>query len=297
MGFGFLCLVRINYIFFAPLLAFVFFDSFAELWKNKWNYLYAILCGTAGFMLVFVWQFVVNKIQFGSPFIWPYSLHNYAPDRGFVWRVVPYGFKYLCQTNYVYLVLGLSSLFFIPERKTRVLLTLWIFPTLLFFFGYPIVFNNPTRFIFAVFPPLLAAVVMNPVWTAPWPVRIKAALVVFGSCLLCKANLFFDHFQPWSLDKCGVSNTAFIIIQCVICLFCCAVIFSMRRELEADHANTIRHFRFLILFTAVFFLGSYCPYVAAILVLASFVYGLRDTLLFITAPEKPDQLSERINSL
>ena len=295
MGFGFLCLVRINYIFFAPLLAFVFYDSFAELWKNKWNYLYAVLCGSAGFMIVFIWQFVVNKIQFGSPFIWPYSLHNYAPDRGFVWNVVPYGFKYLCQTNYVYLVLGLSSLFFIPERKIRVLLTLWIFPTLLFFFGYPVIFNNPTRFIFALYPPLLAAVVMNPVWKAAWPVRIKAGLVVFSLCLLGKSNLFFDHFQPWSLDKCGVTNTVFILIQCVICLFCCAVIFSMRKEIEAGCAETIRHFRFLILFTAVFFLGSLCPYVVAILVLAAFVYGLRDTLLFITAPGETDRLSERMN--
>jgi|GEM_PF-3256815 len=285
MGFGFLCLVRINYIFFAPLLAFVFYDSFSELWKNKWNYLCAAVCGTAGFMIVFVWQFVLNKIQFGSPFIWPYSLHKYAPDRGFVWSVVPYGFKYLCQTNYIYLVLGLSSLFFIPERKIRALLTLWIFPTLLFFCGYPIVFNNPVRFIFALYPPLLAAMVMNPVWKAEWSVRIKAAMVVFSLCVLGKSNLFFDHFQPWNLGKYGVTNTAFIIIQCVICLFCCAVIFSMRKEIEAGCAETIRHFRFLILFTAVFFLGSLCPYIAGILVLAALVYGLRDTVLLITAPE------------
>ena len=53
MGFGFLCLVRINYIFFAPLLAFIFYDSFSGLWKNKRNYLFAALCGKAGFMIVF----------------------------------------------------------------------------------------------------------------------------------------------------------------------------------------------------------------------------------------------------
>ena len=295
MGFGFLCLVRINYIFFAPLLAFVFYDSFSGLWKNKWNYLRAFLCGTAGFMIVFVWQFVLNKIQFGSPFIWPYSLHNYAPDRGFVWSIFPYGFKYLCQTNYIYLVLGLSSLFLIPERRTRVLLTLWIFPTLLFFCGYPVIFNNPTRFIFALYPPLLAAVVMNPVWKTEWPVRIKAGLVVFSLCLLGKSNLFFDHFQPWGLDKFGVTNTAFIVIQCVIFLFCCGVIFSMHREIKADRPETVRYFRFLILFTAVFFFGSLCPYIVGILVLAALVYGLRDTVQFITAPGESDRLTERMD--
>ena len=281
MGFGFLCLVRINNILFAPFLAFVFYDSFSGLWKNKRNYLYALLCGIAGLMTVFIWQLLLNKIQFGSPFVGPYSLHENGPDRGFGWDVIPYGFRFLWQTNFVYMTLGISSLFFIPERKNRVLLTLWIFPFLLFFIGYPGVFNNPIRFIFALYPPLLAAIVMNPVWQAAWPVRIKAALVVFCSCLLCKSNIFYIRFQPWNLGMFGISNNVFIIIQGMICLFCCAVIFSMRKELRTDYANTIRHFRFLILFTAVFFFGSVCPYIAGILVAAAVVYGLRDTWMVI----------------
>jgi hypothetical protein len=281
MGFGFLCLIRINYILFAPLLALVFYDSFSELWKDKRNYLYAALCGIAGVLAVWVWQLILNKIQFGSPFVGPYSLHKYGPDRGFGWDVIPYGFKYLCRTNYVYMLSGISSLFFLSDRKIRALLTLWIFPTLLFFFGYPGVFNNPTRFIFALYPPLLAALVMNPIWQAAWTVRIKAALVLFSSCLLCKSDIFFTHFQPWNLGKCGISNTAFMVIQGVVCLFCCAVIISMRKELRTDHANTIRHFRFLILYTAVFFLGSACPYIVGILVLAAFIYGLRETFLHV----------------
>ncbi|MBO4633665.1 MAG: hypothetical protein J5858_17250 [Lentisphaeria bacterium] len=298
LGFGFICLVRINYIFFAPLLAFVFYDSFSALWLNKRNYLYAISYGMTGFITAFVWQLIMNKIQLGSPFIWPYSLHEFSPDRGFVWNIVPYGFKCLCQTNYIYMILGVSSLFFLPDRKTRVLFALWIFPTLFFFSGSewnssitnsasiglsktsssaPIVFNNPIRFIFALYPPLLAALVMNPVWKAIWSVRIKAALVLVSSCLLCKSNIFFTYFQPWNLEKTGLSNTVFIITQGIVCLFCCAVIFSMRKELEADHDGVVRHLRFLILFTAVFFLGSVCIYIAGILVLAAFAYGLHDT--------------------
>ena len=277
MGFGFLCLVRINYIFFAPLLAFVFYDSFSALWNDKRNYLYAALCGTVGFMIVFVWQFIINDIQFGSPFVWPYSLHKFAPDRGFVLNVIPYGFKFLCQNNYIYMILGISSWFFIPERKKRVLLALWIFPVLLFFTGYPIVFNNPMRFIFALYPPLLAALVSNPVWQSPRTVRIKALLVMICSCLLCKSNIFFLPYQPWNLGKYGISNNSFILVQTIVCLFCCAVIVSMRKELRADYANTIRHFRFLIVFTSVFFLGSVCIYIAGLLVLAALVYGLHDT--------------------
>ncbi len=288
MGFGFLCLVRINYIFFAPLLAFLFYDSFSELWQNKRSYLYAALCGTAGFMTVFIWQFVLNKIQFGSPFIWPYSLHQYAPDRGFVWNVVPYGFKFLCQTNYIYIILGVSSLFFIPERKTRVLLTLWIFPTLLFFCGYPIVFNNPIRFIFALYPPLTAAIVMNPIWKVAWNIRIKAALVVFSACLLCRSNIFY--LQPWDLGKYGLSGRAYIIIQCAVFLFCCAILARMHREIRPDDADTIRHFRFLILFSAVFFLGSACIYLAGLLVLAAFVYGLRDIRIVLRQPQQGGNL-------
>ena len=118
---------------------------------------------------------------------------------------------------------------------------------------------------------------MNPVWQSEWTVRIKAALVVFSSCLLCKSNIFFVYIQPWNLGKYGLSNTAFMVIQGVVCLFCCAVIISMRKELKTDYANTVSHFRFLILYTAAFFLGSACPYIVGILVLAAFVYGLRDT--------------------
>ena len=239
-------------------------------------------------MTVFIWQFVLNKIQFGSPFIWPYSLHQYAPDRGFVWNVVPYGFKFLCQTNYIYIILGVSSLFFIPERKTRVLLTLWIFPTLLFFCGYPIVFNNPIRFIFAFYPPLLAAIVMNPVWKVAWNIRIKAALVVFSACLLCRSNIFY--LQPWDLGKYGLSGRAYIIIQCAVFLFCCAILARMHREIRPDDADTIRHFRFLILFSAVFFLGSACIYLAGLLVLAAFVYGLRDIRIVLRQPQQGGNL-------
>ena len=293
-GFGFICLVRINYIFFAPLLAFIFHDSFSGLWKDKRYYLYAVLCGAAGFMAVFGWQFVLNKIQFGSPFVWPYSLHPFAPDRGFVWSVVPYGFKFLFQTNYVYLVLGISSLFFIPERKIRVLLFLWIFPMLLFFCGYPVVFNNPVRFILPLYPPLLAAVVMNPVWKAVWNVRIKTAAVVACLCCLCKSSLFsLTDYLPWTLQEYGVSGTAFAIVQSLICLFCCAVIFSMRKELKADHDNTIRHFRFLILFTAVFFLGSLYIYVAGILILAALAYCLRDTWMLIREINGKNGIADR----
>ena len=51
----------------------------------------------------------------------------------------------------------------------------------------------------------------------------------------------------------------------------------MRKEIKPEDVDTIRHFRFLILFTAVFFLGSVCVYLAGLLVLAAFAYGLRDT--------------------
>ena len=276
MGFGFLCLVRINYIFFAPLLAFVFYDSFSELWNDKRNYLYTVLCGTAGFLAVLIWQLILNRIQFGSPFIGPYSLHKYGPDRGFGLDIIPYGFRFLCQTNYVYLILGLSSFFFLPDRRFRALLTLWIFPVFFFFVGFPGVFQHPFRFIMALIPLLVAAMVLNPVWQAAWTVRIKAALVVFSSCLLCKSNIFFTHFQPWNLGKYGLSNIDFLVIQGLVCLFCCAVIISMRKELRTDYANNISHFRFLILFTAVFFSGSVYVYIAALLVLAAFVFGMRD---------------------
>ena len=307
LGFGCLCLIRMNYIFFAPLLAFVFYDSFSALWQDKRNYLYAFLCGTAGFLTGFVWQFIVNKIQLGSPFIWPYSLHRFSPDRGFGWDLIPYGFKCLFQSNYVYLITGISSWFFIPDRKTRTLLALWIFPMLFFFCGaewnspltnsakvtvsetgsiVPLIFNNPIRFLLSLYPPLLAAVVMNPVWKTAWSVRIKALLVVVSSCLLCKSNIFFVHFQPWDLGRFGWSNTVFFTVQCLVCLFCCAVIFSMRKELEADYVNTIRPLRFLILFTAVFFLGSVCIYLAGIPVLAAVVCGLRDTWLTVREIQK-----------
>ena len=276
MGFGFLCLVRINYILFAPLLAFVFYDSFSELWKDKRNYLYAALCGTAGVMGVWIWQLILNKMQFGSPFIGPYSTHKFGPDQGFAWNVIPYGFKFLCQTNYVYLIFGLSSFLFLPDRRIRALLTLWIFPVFLFFIGFPGVFQHPFRFILPLIPLLIAAMVMNPVWQSAWPVRIKAALVVFSSCLLCKSNLFFTHFQPWNLGKFGLSNLDVMVIQGLVCLFCCAVIVSMRKDLRNDYANTIRHFRFLLVFVSVFFLGSVCIYITGLLVLAALIYGLRD---------------------
>ena len=162
-AFGFCCLVRINYIFFAPLLAFVCLEKMED--KTPGTFCKLSSAAACGFLLVFMWQFLVNTYQFGNPFTFGYSLHyldfppDKRPDTGFNWSTLLElrHIKFLIGSNKLLMTAGIAGLLFIRNRCTRIALSLAAIPLILFFLGYTHTYCDARRFIMMAFPVFLAA--------------------------------------------------------------------------------------------------------------------------------------------
>lgn len=172
--FGTACLIRLNNIFFAPVLALILFERFMPRLKNGWRLAQFLLAGGVTFLLTVGIQFAVNFFQFGDMWTFPYSLHaldRAAGDRpadGFTFATLLKGsnLRYLLESNIYIISCGLAGLALMRERRLRAVLGLWALPVILFFCGYSHTFCDAVRFILSAHIPLLAAAVWVPftVW-------------------------------------------------------------------------------------------------------------------------------------
>lgn len=162
-AFGFCCLIRINYIFFAPILGWICVEKLSS--ENKWDLFKLTGAAAGGFLTIFIWQFLVNIHQFGNPLTFGYSLHyldfpaHKRPDTGFNWSTLweLRNIRFLIGANKFLMTGGIAGLLFIRCREIRIALTLTAVPLLLFFFGYTHTYCDARRFIMMVFPVFIAA--------------------------------------------------------------------------------------------------------------------------------------------
>ena len=163
LAYGFCCLLRINYVFFAPLIAFIWFFRLPE--RSFPSLLRAAGAALGGFFLVFGWQFLINIHHFGNPFTFGYSLHylDFPPEKrpsaGFTWAILAElrNIKFLMGANKLLMAAGIAGLLFLRTRYTRIALTLLGVPLILFFFGYTHTYCDARRFIMAAYPAFTGA--------------------------------------------------------------------------------------------------------------------------------------------
>ena len=169
--FGTTCLVRLNNIFFAPVLALILVERFMPRLKTWQNLAMFLLVGGASFMATAGIQLAVNYLQFGDAWTFPYSLHaveRAAGDRpadGFTFATLLKGtnLRYLLESNLGVMSCAVAGLILMQERRLRAMLGLWALPVILFFCGYSHTFCDAVRFILSAYIPLLAAAVWVPV--------------------------------------------------------------------------------------------------------------------------------------
>jgi len=199
--FGFACLLRINNIFFAPLIAWLFWCRF-NVRLLEWKFLVkALLTAVGVFMLTFGWQLAVNKIQFGHFFTFPYVMHG-VPT-GFNWAFVNQGIRFLGASNLAYWALGTAGIFFVSDRKLRITLILWAIPVILFFFGHIYTYCDSHRFIMSSYSAMLAAFVCADIWNKT-SYSEKARLIAMLSVsllLVCPSAYLWDYQLPWDIQK------------------------------------------------------------------------------------------------
>ena len=194
--FGFSCLVRLNNIFFAPLLAYLFLMANRETYReSKKTFFRDIFSCAFVFLLVFSPQFFVNYRDFSSIWIFPYVLHE-AANAGFeIGSLLGGGMKYYTSCNQLLFSFGCASLFFMKKGFFRTVLILWIVPLVLFFSGYVCFSANPVRFIL---PSLLglgcAAGCCQDVLEEEWGKREWGSFFFLLFCTIASFNPYVHEF-------------------------------------------------------------------------------------------------------
>jgi len=213
--FGFACMVRVNNVMFAPLIAYLLMKANKEDLKSPklaWKALGAAL---GGFLLGFGLQLAINAADFGSPFKFPYLLHPNAAAKGFLVSSLPFGINYLTQCNMLYMAAGLAGAAFIRDSFKRVVFVLWALPLTVFFCGYPVVEANPVRFLLPAYGALLGAFVCCDAWPPLTGWRGVAAVAIAAgnfALVIPPFQHLRDKFklQPFGLPLCDTTANVLI---------------------------------------------------------------------------------------
>ncbi len=284
--FALACLTRVNNILFIPLFVLFLYVKFQP---EKHNLFRMLLWGGLSFFLVFSPQFILNWVQFGSPLRFPYILHADNAGQGFSFSVLPTGIPFLFTTNHAYLVLGGLSLLFIKDRKIRTFLSLWIIPLLFFFCGYPVIYNNTSRFIMSLFPGCITALFLADIWKdQTFSAKCRIVLPLLASVLLTApgGSEIFQTLLPWRWNEFGMPQWMGKTICIAVILMNCACVLSFLTtavRMKNNHSPAFRKSMdsalFLLLFSLLFFVAN--PYLTAFVMAAAFCRAVYDSVLLL----------------
>jgi len=264
--FGLCCLIRINNIFFAPLIAWLIFDKFRQT-QLSWAAVGRILSvGAVSFCGVFSIQWLVNYHQFGSMFTYPYVLHDPDVYKGFLAKNFLWGFNFLATIMYGYLVPGILAMFWSRDRFRQVLWIFWVMPLFFFFCGYPALAAGSTRFVMIVYPGLIGALVLAGCWRGEVKNMAALALILALPLLLtAPSNYRTELILPWGLQhNADGAKLAGLLVWATL-----AMVLALLWQLRRDRSK----FYFGLLFAAVFFSGGKWTLLAAMSLLLTAASG------------------------
>jgi len=248
--FGALCVLRLNFVLTAPLVALLLWKL---LGKNAGNWRRALAMGgasLAAFLAVSTPQLVVNAIQLGSPFQTPYVLHDDGAARGFVPSFVPTGANFLLGCNYIYATLAAASIPFIKEKALRDALALWTLPLTLFFCGYVVVGSCAVRFLLPAYPGMLACFVCASFMEGlDWRKGAAAALCVALSCAISSPCHALTPPLPFNIDQYAWGPGLALALSIAAPALCAATAIWLWRASK-------RAALFIATFSALYFVGS-----------------------------------------
>ena len=200
--YGFACLIRINYCFFFPLLAFICLRRMAEERMPMRRALVLLLGAAAGFFAVFGWQMWVNFRDFGSVLRFGYVLHyldfpaGERPSDGFTfhtlfqWR----NLKFLFGANRAAWTLFFTGVWFMRDKTLRSAFVLWAAPVTIFFLGYYQTYCDAARFILPAFVAFFGAFCASECLREASAGRVATALGSVFAVLFAGPSLPFPAF-------------------------------------------------------------------------------------------------------
>lgn len=190
--FGAACLVRISNVFFAPLLAYLFWRGLKEENPSLKTCLARAALAVVTFVVVFSPQFIINQIYFGSILTFPYVLHGSNPNatsaEGFVFSHLSFGIPYLINCNRVFMIMAAVGFLLMKSGLKRRALVLWTLPVIFFYSGYICLAASPIRFILTTYLPLCCSLPLLDAWNRNRTSgNIIAAAILVGNVLLYPA--------------------------------------------------------------------------------------------------------------
>ena len=245
--FGLACLIRLNNILLAPMVAMLFYFKFKEQYSDYKKIL--IHAGMAIFITLCVLgiQLVVNYLSLGGILACPYGQGEDISSTTYITTAI----KAMIGSNYIFVVLGLSGIIFQPNRKYRIIFTLWGVPVILFFATTKCISLSPYRYLIAVLPGLLLAFFALPVWEKMNRMELSAAIIslVFTLIFVTPSGMSpFYGSLPFDLQLFADGKNIAVIFYCIALLIDAIALFIIRKNRNA--------LLFLIFTFAVFFTGN-----------------------------------------
>lgn len=152
------CHIRMNNIFFAPLIAYIFWHSDPEL-LHDYRYGLKMTAYSLGiFLLVYSPQLLLNHYQNGGFLTYPYVFYKDTSGQGFEVSKLSAVTTYLMKIHYFYYGGFVAACFVIRDSYKRNFLILWVVPMTIFFCGFWL--GQPFRFLLSILPGTIAAMVI-----------------------------------------------------------------------------------------------------------------------------------------
>ena len=281
---GLACLVRLNNIFWLPLIVYLFWCT-DQARLIQWRYLVkaTVLAGVM-FGLVFIWQLIVNRLQFCHFLTFPYILHSEKIHAGFQFENLMGVSKYHFSILAVPLCWTLAALAVMREARMRNLLILWIFPMLLFFCGF-VVTGQHYRFFMPLFYGMTGAVVAVEFWPQiNWRQRILLVLLLL---VMVMPKLPWE----WNWDT-GANSKLYLyttlhkirLVAWLPLLFCCLWSFRRNRQVLG----------FILIFTVLAIVSQPMVYLAATLGLLGYasVSMIKEVITVYRQQKRVEQANE-----
>ncbi|MBS1369843.1 MAG: hypothetical protein HPZ91_07815 [Lentisphaeria bacterium] len=197
--FGIACMFRINNILFVPAIAAICWLKRPEYFAGVKRAAQYTAAGAGAFLLGFLPQMLANWKFFGNPLKFSYTNYADGAHTYIDWIFVELNSAFYGAVNQLVWIPGILALFFLRDRKLRIILALWAIPVILFFFGYSHGTDDPVRFILTSYPAFFIAIAGCGVWDKLKPREFLWLLPVLAGWIACIPNAVHGSYQ-WYLS-------------------------------------------------------------------------------------------------
>ena len=177
--FGFACLVRINNVFFAPVILYLFLLEDGEMRRSLKHFLAVSTAACAGFLAVFGIQLVQNALNFGNPLTFPYVLHAPELYRGFRFANIPRSAEFYFRCFAPLFGVLAAGVLTCRNAGRRDFIILCAMPLIVFFCGITELGQN-YRFLYPVYPVAVTAAFCS----SGWKVLNRGERIAMPLCFL-----------------------------------------------------------------------------------------------------------------